>query len=93
MEPAELTKIVRSLLVAAGEAHHQAFAATNGADPEWPAWYAIYLQPRLAQEAGINLSRGKLVRVLVDADRAYQAQTRDTEWPDFYAERLINFAA
>jgi len=31
-----------------GEAHHQAHIETNGADPEWPLWYAEYLRERLA---------------------------------------------
>jgi len=26
----------------AGSAHHQAFLATNGDDPDWPAFYANF---------------------------------------------------
>ena len=32
------------LLLEAGRAHHAAFAATDGADPDWSIWYADYLQ-------------------------------------------------
>jgi hypothetical protein len=30
-----------------GEAHHQVHIETDGADPEWPLWYADYLRERL----------------------------------------------
>src|SRR5437867_6375182 len=36
----------------AGAAHHKAFAATDGEDPDWPSWYARYLAPRLQQALG-----------------------------------------
>jgi hypothetical protein len=29
-----------ALLTETGELHHRTFAASNGVDPEWPAWYA-----------------------------------------------------
>jgi hypothetical protein len=31
-----------NLLNETAEAHHKAFAATEGEDPDWPIWYADY---------------------------------------------------
>ena len=33
---------IAKLLRETGHAHHEAFAATDGADPDWPIWYAEY---------------------------------------------------
>ena len=40
----ELRTNLVDLFREAGHAHHAAFAATDGADPDWPIWYADYLQ-------------------------------------------------
>jgi hypothetical protein len=36
-----------NLLNETAEAHHKAFAATEGEDPDWPLWYADYLLEKL----------------------------------------------
>ncbi|MFN2196160.1 MAG: hypothetical protein ACK2UW_08560 [Anaerolineales bacterium] len=90
MEPGERKKAVRALFVATGEAHHVAFAAADGDDPEWPAWYAAYLQPRLAEEAGITIAHNQLERLLVEADRAFENQTVEKDWAEFYADLLLS---
>ena len=35
----ELEKNLEELLAETGPAHHQAFIATNGEDPNWAEWY------------------------------------------------------
>ena len=42
--------------MAAGRAHHQAFIETDGEDPEWPLWYASYLQAPLSSKLNHELS-------------------------------------
>jgi len=41
------TRLAR-LLREVADAHHDAFAATGGEDPEWPLWYATRMMPDLA---------------------------------------------
>ena len=41
---AHLAKLLREV----ADAHHDAFAATGGEDPEWPRWYAARVMPHLA---------------------------------------------
>ena len=39
----ELIDKLSNLLNETAEAHHKAFAATEGEDPDWPLWYTDYL--------------------------------------------------
>jgi hypothetical protein len=42
-----LTQELADLLNETAEAHHKAFAATDGVDDEWPIWYADYLVDKM----------------------------------------------
>ena len=70
--------------------HHTAYAESDGADPEWPIWYAAYLQSHLIARFGGSPSRSLLVHLLVAADRA---QTHDADvtvdWVGRTAELLL----
>ena len=81
---------IEALLRETGGRHHQAFISSNGVDPEWPLWYAGYLQTRMWDELGRLPSRSELVHLLVECDRAYQAADSPGEWPPFYAQRLLD---
>lgn len=82
---AELTELLREV----GPRHHAAFAASDGVDPEWPMWYAGYLQAHLWDRAGRLPTRSELVHVLVRADREYRASGEAGPWPPFYARLLL----
>mgnify|MGYP001817584483 CR=1 FL=1 len=47
---------IAELLAQTGEAHHAAFYAEDGAAPDWPLWYAEYLQQRLPSLRGEELT-------------------------------------
>ncbi len=72
-----------------GEAHHGAFLDTNGDDPEWPLWYAEYLQDRLTPFLAAPLTRSRLVFCLIGADDEHRATDPDAPWPEFYARRFL----
>jgi hypothetical protein len=76
-----------TLLKAAGRAHHAAYAATDGADPEWPIWYTDHI---IDEARGVlevpGLTKSQLIAALVDADLAYQEQHPDQPWWVFYAD-------
>jgi NAD(P)H-hydrate epimerase len=82
------------LIAATGRAHHAAFAASDGYDPDWAMWYAGHLQAvtwgRLAADGSV-VPRAELTYLLVAADRAYRAagETTRGSWPDFYARYLL----
>ena len=79
---------IEKLLEEAATAHHDAFLTDNGADPEWPLWYASYLADRLRDTAGFTGTRSELVYWLVRLDKEYGEADSSIPWPRFYAARL-----
>ena len=84
----EATETIERLLGEAAAAHHEAFIETDGADPEWPLWYASYLVDRLRDTAMFAGTRSELVYWLVRLDREYAEADSSIPWARFYAVRL-----
>ena len=72
-----------------GSAHHTAFLETDGADPEWPIWYAEHLQAPLADALQASFTKSQLVYCVMDADFEHQARAPASDWHEFYAEQFI----
>ncbi len=70
----------------AGAAHHQAYLATDGEDPEWPIWYARYLHQPLNERLGSELTMSEIVFHLVAAART----GGDGDWTVQYAQRFLD---
>lgn len=85
---ADLAQLFRE----AGAAHHQAFLETDGADPDWPIWYAQHLFPTLAPLLG-EVTESEIVGWLLAWERTHQAIAPDRPWPEFYAQRLARLEA
>ena len=70
---------VERLFREAGPAHHEAFIDTDGTDPEWPLWYAEYLQERMSALLGQDVSTSELAHLIIGAeeDRAEHAPEAD----------------
>ena len=86
---AALTELFRQ----AGAAHHEAFAASDGEDPEWPLWYADWLQQRIEDATGMVFTRSLLVHCLVTAEEAHKARDPEGDWAAFYAHRFLEHHA
>ncbi|HKE90381.1 MAG TPA: hypothetical protein VKB45_08595 [Gemmatimonadales bacterium] len=78
-----------ALLREAGMAHHRAFATTNGADPEWPTWYAAFLAPRLRAILGWSVAVAELAERLQQWHHAHMQSGSREEWAEFYARSLV----
>jgi hypothetical protein len=77
------------LLRAAGQAHHQAYLAVDGEDPEWPSWYAGFLLEPM-QALGLEMtSLAELSEALLNVQAAYAEQAPEIDWPTFYAQDLL----
>jgi len=87
--PSSVEKISR-LLREAGSAHHRAFAATNGDDPDWPRWYAEYLLPKLTDLLPAPLTVAELAARLKQLEDERAKLDPRADWPTFYATRLLS---
>jgi len=85
----ELREKLVELMRDAGRAHHAAFEATDGADPDWPLWYADYLQAPLFETLQVPFTKSRLVYCLMDADSERTARAPDSSWPELYANHVL----
>ena len=90
---AETRSNLAELLRETGRAHHNAFLATDGADPDWPIWYANFLQAPLAEQLGFEYTRSRLVYCLMDANSEHEARSPDSDWSEFYADQILERCA
>ena len=72
------------LLRQVGPAHHRAFLATDGEDPDWPSWYAAWLLERLPEQAW-KVDETRLAGLLATAAEKHKSSGSAEDWPGFYA--------
>ena len=89
----ELLEGIAELLKQTGQAHHTAFAETDGADPDWPIWYAEYARDKFAERFSMDFTKSQLVYCLMRADMEHQARSPDSSWPQFYAHEIVERCA
>ena len=78
------------LFMQTGKDHHLAFIETDGEDPDWPQWYAEYLEHRLPELLqSSELSRASIAQALIEADQHHR-ESGDAAWPQTYAQFFIN---
>jgi NAD(P)H-hydrate epimerase len=79
-----------NLLNETAEAHHKAFAATEGEDPDWPIWYADYLLDKMRQMLNAKFTKSELIYLLVSAEKKNGVVAPGAYWPRFYANFIIS---
>ena len=82
-----------ALFTETGNKYHQVYLESGGVDPEWPLWYAGYLQARLWDGLGKLLTRSEIVYLLIRGDREAQASDDPLLWPDVYMRLFREEAA
>ena len=85
----DLASRLADLFRETGAAHHRAFSHTDGADPDWPTWYATYVQTRLTALVGRSPTVNELADFFRRADEECSALIPRPDWPTFYAERFL----
>jgi hypothetical protein len=78
------------LLMKTGHAHHEAFIATDGFDPDWAIWYADHTVDEVNSLLGAELSRAMLVYEFLGLGREQPEKAPDTPWPEYYAASLFD---
>ncbi|MCL1600444.1 MAG: hypothetical protein M3112_02755 [Actinomycetia bacterium] len=79
-----------ALLKRTGDAHHAAYEATDGTDPEWAIWYSAHLQPLLGNGLGRPTTRSEIVYLLCKAQMAQDADGSKVPWPTYYARLFLS---
>jgi glutaredoxin len=85
----EIRSDLVELFLETGRAHHAAFEATDGADPEWPIWYAGHLQEPLTDALQTPFTQSDLVYCVMNANFEHTARAPESAWPEFYADQFI----
>jgi hypothetical protein len=78
-----------NLLNETAEAHHKAFTATEGVDPDWPIWYADYLLEKMRQMLKATFTKSELIYLLVLMEKENGSVAPGAYWPNFYAKFII----
>lgn len=86
----EAVEALERLLIETAKAHHQAFIGTDGADPDWPLWYADSLREPLQELLEAELTKSDLVYLLVKMHFDQQASAPGAAWARFYAKYLAD---
>ena len=89
MTETDLAQQLEGLFREAGEAHHQAYIETDGADPEWPLWYADYLRERLGVLLDANFTQSELVYLLLLVANEQPLRAPGANWARYYAKFFI----
>lgn len=79
-----------NLLNETGDAHHKAFAATEGEDPDWPLWYADYLLEKMRQMLKAKFTKSELVYLLILTDKENGSVAPGAYWSRFFAKSIIS---
>lgn len=86
----DLVQQLEGLFREVGEAHHQAYIETDGADPEWPLWYADYLRDKLAPLLDAGFTKSELVYLLVMVANEQPLTAPGANWARYYARKFIS---
>jgi len=81
---------IEDLLFEIGRAHHEAFTSTAGKDPDWPAWYAQYLKPKLEALLSQNFTESEIQFWLIGAQRDHESEAPNEPWTTFYAKYILD---
>jgi glutaredoxin len=85
----QLSRLIREC----EHAHRAAFPGAGGKDPDWPLWFAEYLQQPLEKALATEFHVSQLVYALMNADFEHTARAPDADWADFLAAELIEHYA
>ncbi len=90
MFEAERLGKLAELLRKTSDSHAEAFAATGGADADWPHWFGDRLAEPLGELLGRSVEPGTLATLLEEAEQEHLMTSPGREWPAYYAEFLVS---
>jgi hypothetical protein len=91
MSEMDLSRQLEELFHEVAKAHHQAYIETDGADPEWPLWYAEHLQERLSALLDASFTKSELVYMLIWVAHEQPLRAPGANWAKYYAKFFLGF--
>ena len=86
--------VLAELFRQAAAAHHAAFSATDGDDPDWPLWYADYMYDKLAYFLSVNFTVDDVANYLVQLDQEVRGGAAgDNDWATYFAQSFLSQAS
>jgi hypothetical protein len=85
----DLQAAIANLFTETGHAHHQAFVEADGADPEWPMWYADFMYDKLRKLLDAHFTKSELIYLLVSMEKEQALEAPGANWQRYYADYLI----
>jgi hypothetical protein len=89
MQKSELSDQLIDLFRETGDAHHQAFFEADGADPDWPIWYAEYICDRLGKLLNAEFTKSELVYLIVAAEKERSSRAPGSNWPVYFTKFFL----
>lgn len=80
---------IAALLQQTQQAHHTAYIETDGDDPDWPIWYAVYLVDKLPPLLQADLTKSEITYLLVHLSKLQQLDAPGSQWSRYYAKALV----
>ena len=80
-----LDEVLEALFRETGKAHHDAFVEVDGADADWPIWYAGYLVDKIGVLLDAKLTKSDLVYLLMVASKEQPIEAPGSDWARYYA--------
>lgn len=72
-----------------GSAHHVAFAATGGEDPDWPLWYADHMHAPLRDLLKIPFTKSEVVYCLMRAESEHTVRSPGEDQAKYFADHFM----
>ncbi len=89
MAHTDISTQLADLFAEAKKDHLSAFIEVDGADPDWPIWYADYLHKRLTSLLKASFTRSELVYLLVLMAKEMDLHAPGAQWTHYYARFLL----
>jgi hypothetical protein len=86
----QLQKDLIDLFKKAGKGHHQAYIETDGYDPDWPIWYARFLQGPLTKLMEVDFTVPQIEELLIQVDQEMKEVDPEGYWPAYYAKFFMD---
>lgn len=80
---------VEELFRNVGKAHRDAFRDVEETDREWPLWYADRLHQDLVRLLDSELTKSRLVYLLVQGEKKRSKKKPKGDWPRYFARYLV----